>query len=324
MSDFRTKIESISQWENLNHNDYTLFIGSCFSENIGDLFKRYLFNVDVNPFGIIYNPVSAAKVLDFLIQKKKFDEKYLFYHNGLWNSYLHHGDFSNPDKEKCLQSIISRIEKGSEFINKAKYVFVTFGTAFVYKLKKNNLIVSNCHKVNPNEFDRLLLTPEEISKKYNKIINDLININPNINIVFTVSPVRHIKDGLIGNQRSKAVLITAINNIIEEFKKNTSYFPAYEIMIDDLRDYRFYSDDMLHPNNLAIKYIWQYFSDIYFSDKTKLIIKDLEKLRKLYEHRPIHLNTKPYNDWIKAKEIHFNNFKNKYPEINLDKFIKHN
>ena len=238
-------------------------MGSCFSENIGSYLNQYQFNTNINPFGIIYNPVSIFGNLRSIIDKKIYLTDDLKYYNELYLSIDHHGKFSGINKNEVLETINSSIEKASADFNESKYIILTLGTSIVYQYLETKNIVANCHKIPNTAFEKRMLKIEEIKNAYNEIktaLKDKI-------ILFTVSPVRHWRDGAVENQRSKSILTESVHQLITE-NSNCFYFPAYEIMMDELRDYRYYTEDMLHPNTTAIKYIWQRFCETYFNEET--------------------------------------------------------
>ena len=237
--------------------------------------------------------------------------------NELWYSLHHHGRFSNPDIEECLKEINSKIATSSENLKNADFLFITFGTSWIYRHNIKNLIVANCHKLPQNTFNKELLSIDEIAEEYGVLINSLKTFNPKLKIVFTVSPVRHWKDGAFGNQISKSILILAINKITKTFE-NTEYFPSYELMIDDLRDYRFYADDLLHPNLQAIKYILEKFSETFLDEESRKIIAEIEKINKSKTHRPFHASLDSHKAFLRANSKLVETLSNKYPFLNLE------
>jgi len=228
--------------------------------------------------------------LQILLQKKVYQSWDLFYYNDLWNSYMHHGKFSGISKEEVLDTINRQITESAEFLLKSDYLIITLGTAWVYQLKNSGQVVSNCHKVPSNEFVRKMLTVTEIVNSFELIINELRKINPGIKIIFTISPVRHWKETAHGNQLSKSTLLLAVNELLKQVS-HTFYFPSYEILLDELRDYRFYADDMLHPSDLAINYIWERFSETCFSVNTQALLKKIDQINKGMFHKPFNENT---------------------------------
>lgn len=304
---FRTAIETLNIDLKIDHSSNLFFIGSCFSENIGNKVKDQKINTIVNPFGVLYNPISIELCLESIINQRQFQKDDLNENNGLWFSFLHHSSFSNTDPIACLEKINSTIRSAYEHIKNADILFITYGTAMIYINKESNKPVGNCHKLPAKQFERKQLNVHEVIESQNRIIEMLLKINPDLQVVFTISPVRHLKDGLINNSQSKSLLNVAVHHQIAE-KSNCHYFPAYEIQIDDLRDYRFYDEDLAHPNNMAVEYIMQYFSDTFYSDKTKGINTQVEKIVKAVNHRFLTNNKKEINSFVlaeieKAKEI---------------------
>lgn len=287
-------------------------MGSCFTENIGNQLKQYQFRTNINPFGIIYNPVSIFANLKSITDKKVYGENDLLQHNELYLSLNHHGQFSGTDKTEVLNHINTTIEKAHANFNAAKFVIITLGTAFVYKHLAQDRVVANCHKIPNTAFEKRLLTMDEIKTAFDKVKNQLKDKT----ILFTVSPVRHWRDGAVENQRSKSILIESIHQLIAE-NANCYYFPAYEIMMDELRDYRFYEEDMLHPNKVAVKYIWQRFAETFFSEQTQHINIQLEKIHLLLQHRIKNANTEAQTAFEQKVQTTTTDFKRKYPEISV-------
>lgn len=316
MESFRTTIKAIPSPDKITYKTKVLFIGSCFTENIGNRFVNLKMYADVNPFGIIYNPISIYNSLNFLLQNKIFEKHNLHFYNEQWFSFDHHGRFSHNEIEKCLHNINERISTSSQFLQSADFVFITFGTAHVFRHLKTNEVVANCHKLPSVDFDSYMLNVNEIVNSYTDLIQKTQKFNPTIKIIFTLSPVRHWKDGAEKNQLSKATLLLAIHQLKNKFN-NIAYFPAYEIMMDDLRDYRFYADDMLHPSLTAVNYIWQIFSEIYFNAETLLVQKDVEKMNRLLQHRPINKDSESYKKFTLQTIATIDRTKTKYPFLNI-------
>ena len=238
-----------------SYEDRVVMMGSCFAENIGRKLEENKFSVDINPFGTLYNPASVAEGLRMLLRPERFTPGDLFQHEGIYHSFTHHSRFSAPSEEECLGHINSRLSESSDFLRKATRLVITLGTAFVYRLKSDGRIVSNCHKLPEKMFDRQRLSTQEIVEDWKPLLLALWEQNPALKILFTVSPIRHWKDGAHENQLSKATLLLATDALQKDYPDRIAYFPAYEILMDELRDYRFYADDMLHPSPLAIDYI---------------------------------------------------------------------
>lgn len=311
--EFRTKIKIPKSSFSIAHQDKILLMGSCFAENIGEYLRNYGFKVNVNPFGIVYNPISIFSNLNALIEKKIYTQNDLSKRNELYFSFDHHGSFSETSKDKILAAINEQIEIANLHLSDSKFIFITPGTSYVYKHTAQNKIVANCHKIPNTEFEKRLLTIEEIIEAFNLIKDKLKDKT----VLFTVSPVRHWRDGAMENQRSKSILIESIHRIIAQ-NKNCFYFPAYEIMMDELRDYRFYEEDMIHPNAVAVKYIWEQFATTYFNDTTAEINKQISKGRLMYAHRTKHSDTAEEEDFTKQKLQFSETFKTRFPDIEID------
>lgn len=308
--EFQTKINIPTASFYITHQDKLLFFGSCFTENIGNQLKQYQFAATINPFGIIYNPVSIFGNLKNVADKKVYTETDLLYYNELYLSLDHHGQFSGTDKNEVLAHINTTVEKAHADFKAAKFVILTLGTAFVYTHLEQNRVVANCHKLPNTAFEKRLLTIDEIKAAFGGIKNLLKDKT----VLFTVSPVRHWRDGAVENQRSKSILIESIHQLVAE-NSNCFYFPAYELMMDELRDYRFYTEDMLHPSAVAVKYIWQRFAETYFNEPTRQINIQLEKIHLLLQHRIKNSNTEAQVAFEQKVQTTITDFKSKYPEI---------
>lgn len=310
--DFTTKVNIAKSPFDITHNDKLLLLGSCFTENIGNYLNRFQFKTAINPFGIIYNPISIFDSLEKVMDNSLYQENNLIQHQELFISLEHHGVFSGIDKMHVLENINESIEVAHIFFNSSKYIIITLGTSFVYHHIAQNKIVANCHKIPNKEFEKRLLTIEEIVQRFDSIKNKLKDKK----IIFTVSPVRHWRDGATENQRSKSILIESIHQIISK-NTNCFYFPAYEIMMDELRDYRFYNEDMLHPNAVAVKYIWQKFSETYFNEQTNLVNKKIEKINLLLQHRIKNASTNAEKDFEKKIKDTVLEFKKNHADIDV-------
>lgn len=279
----------------ISHNDSFFLIGSCFTESIGEKLAICKFDTFTNPTGIIFNPISVVNGLKSVFNQTEYFEENLIEHNGKWISFQHHGSFSSFDKERCLSEINSSIKKAHQQLNKSKTIFITLGSAWVYEIADFG-VVANCHKIPNNKFEKRLLSVKEILSIFNQIKEDLKEFN----VVFTVSPVRHVKDGLHENNLSKSTLLLAINNLVEQ-NKNYHYFPAYELVIDELREYRFYKDDLVHPTNLAVNYVWEKFIECYFEEETKILIDEIQKLKIAANHKPFNFESKEHQLFVKKQ-----------------------
>jgi hypothetical protein len=273
----------------INHSHKIMLIGSCFAENIGDLLQEHRFKSETNPFGILFNPLSICNNLMDCIKQNPFNTNYILEKGGEYFSFLHHSSVNASSKEKLIEKINQTNQSTFNFIKDCDYLLITFGTAYYFKHIALDACVANCHKQAGNDFEKKLLSVNEITERCAKFIKELQKINPKLKIIFTVSPVKYLKDGLIENNLSKATLLLSINELTKK-NKHCFYFPAYELVTDDLRDYRFYKEDLAHPNEQAIKYIWDKFSETYFSEKTKLLNEKINKLNLALNHKMLHNN----------------------------------
>ncbi len=278
---FRTQIDIPHSKQELTYDERFLLLGSCFSDNIAQKLQAHAFSIVANPFGTLYNPLSIAKMIEILSPLQLPPQGEGYYHDGLWHSFLHHGSFSHTDRTTFEQNIAESIRIGKEALQEATTVIITFGTAWVYE--RNGEIVSNCHKLPEKEFTRRRLSIEEIVTTWQPIIESFTAQGKRI--IFTVSPIRHKRDGFHENQLSKSTLLLAIEQLQT---LGAEYFPAYEIVLDELRDYRFYAEDMLHPSQVAVDYIWERFSDTYFSTSTRETMRLRLKEYKHSQHQPLH------------------------------------
>lgn len=295
MTNFRLALDIPSFPQKINHRHKLFLSGSCFTEHITKQLANNKFTTLENPNGILFNPVSIAASIVSYIEQKRYSEDDLFYYNELWNSWDHHSRFSHPDKETALKQINDSQQAAHAFLKQADWLILTLGSAFVYewiekssplyttKNRETN-IVANCHKVPTDKFRKRLLTTEEVFTVLDNLRYRLMLFNPGIKIIYTISPVRHARDGLIENNKSKATLIQAVHHVVEKFD-NHFYFPAYELVIDDLRDYRFYAEDMVHPNYLATTYVWEKFAATCIDPSCFALMKAMEKINIAMKHR---------------------------------------
>ena len=311
--EFSTKI-TITPSSNLILHQHNLWlIGSCFTENIGNLLKQHQFQTYQNSHGIIYNPISIFKAINEVDNNKKYAEKDLLQNNELYVSLNHHGKFSGLEINTVLSAINNEIEIANTHFKKSDFVVITLGTSFVYEFVEEQKIVANCHKIPNTKFTKRLLKIEEIVGAFDSIQSSLKDKI----IILTVSPVRHWRDGAVENQRSKSILIESIHQIIVQHS-NCFYFPAYEIMMDELRDYRFYEKDMLHPNSVAVEYIWQRFSETYFSAFTQTLNQQIAKINLLLQHRIKHENTNEQKQFELLVKNSIEKFKLENPDLKLN------
>ena len=286
MIKLQTIVDTIPSERKIGYEDKILMLGSCFSDEIGEQMKQRNMSVTCNPFGTLYNPLSIANAIH---SSFVHCTSYIVHHDGLWHSMMHHGSFSRPTREEAEEAVKASIETMQNALQEATVVIVTFGTAWIYEM--NGEIVGNCHKLPADRFTRRRLTVEEIVAAWQPIIERY----PDKHWIFTVSPIRHVKDGLHENQLSKATLLMAIEQLIDNRQSivprqssNRHYFPSYEILLDELRDYRFYADDLVHPSSLAVNYIWERFVDTFCTPQTRNEMIIQHKRWKFDHHRPLH------------------------------------
>lgn len=320
--EFRTLVDLPKKELSITHSDKILLLGSCFSENIGKQLQLNKFNCEVNPFGILYNPISIANAIRAIQNKKTFEESDLFQSRGLYHSFMHHGSFSASTAADTLHNIHTRLKTATDHFDQLNYLLITFGTAYIYQSNTTGEVVANCHKLPDNKFQRRLLIVDEIVQNYRSIIKDLLSKNTDLKFLFSVSPIRHLKDGMHQNQLSKSVLLLAIESLRSEFPESVFYFPSYEIVVDELRDYRFYAEDMLHPSSVAVTYLWNSFVNSYFSAQTKQIMREWDEINKALQHKPFHPHSEQHKSFLTQIVLKIEQLKLKYPFLDVEKEIR--
>ena len=308
---FRTPIRLQKASFQLSHSDKILCIGSCFAENIGCRLQAAQFDMVVNPFGITYNPVSIGEQLAQLLSGRVYTAADLEVHRGLYFSWQHHGHFDDADPNTVLHRINTQLELGREQLKTATHLMLTLGTAQVFALP-NGHIVNNCHKVSAANFVEYRLTLAQSIEALSPVVEALLLQRPDIRIIFTVSPVRHLRRGAVENQRSKAILTLTADYFEQKYPEAVHYFAANELLLDDLRDYRFYAEDMLHPSVQAVDYIFEHFAETYFSTTTRSIITDIERLQAAAAHRPFRANTPEHQEFVQAQLAQLDAFEQKF------------
>mgnify|MGYP001555337518 FL=1 len=302
-------------------HDHRIFLaGSCFTEHISAGLASYKFEILENPNGILFNPFSIARSLISYIENRRYTPGDLFYHNELWSSWDHHSRFSGIEPESVLHQINASQDRAHTFLKEADWVMLTFGSAFVYQIGAGQ-VVANCHKMPPQTFSRRLAGVEEIVSALDNLIHRLFLFNPKIRIIFTISPVRHLRDGFIENNRSKAVLITAVHQLIDKFEK-LFYFPAYELLIDDLRDYRFYAEDMVHPNYLATDYVWKKFAAACLEPSLIPFMKEMDIINRAMNHRAFNPDSNAHQKFLLQQIEKLNVLQSQYPWLDFANELK--
>ncbi|MBP9793965.1 MAG: GSCFA domain-containing protein [Flavobacterium sp.] len=312
---FRTVIPVEKYDFPIDYQSKILSLGSCFAENMSEKFEYFKFQNTVNPFGIIFNAVSLEKIIKRSIQKDYYTEKDIFFHNDLWHCFEVHSELSNANKEVFLKNLNQLIESTSQQIAQSTHLIITLGTSWVYRNTATNEIVANCHKVPQKQFTKELLSVDQNEKSLQNIVALIRDINPNCKFIFTVSPVRHIKDGFIENNLSKSHLFTAIHKIINYQLPIVNYFPSYEIMMDELRDYRFYAEDMLHPNQTAIDYIWIKFFENYVKEEEFPTMQQVCDIQKALHHRPFNPSAENHLQFLEKVQGKIVQIQQKFPHI---------
>lgn len=312
----------------INYQNKILLIGSCFTEHIGDALEELKFSVLQNPNGILFDPISVCKSLGSYIQEKKYKESDFFQLNEVWHSWQHHSRFSKMNKQECLKNNNESQTKAHQFLKEADWVIITLGSSFSYRLTnlaeslespssmKAGEPVANCHRAPAQWFNKHLLEINEIISALDDCIKQLLQFNPKLKFIFTVSPVRHIRDGVIENNRSKARLIEAVHHIVNKFEQ-AHYFPAYEIVIDVLRDYRFYDADLVHPNYMATEFVLEKFSETYIDKESQELMSEIKKIVIARKHKPFQPTTNAHLSFLTAKYEKTKELQSQFPFLNL-------
>lgn len=321
---FTTPVTLPGNGPDISHTSRIMLVGSCFADNIGKRLQDRKFNICTNPFGVQYNPLSIATVLKRVFYGETFTENSceIFEHGGMWHSILHHSAFSQASREKLLSVINQELIKAHNMAQGCDTVVLTFGTAYTYRRKSDGIVAGNCHKLPGNLFDRRLLEIDEVVAHTAEIIGLFRKENPQIQFLFTVSPIRHLSDGAHNNQVSKATLLLAIEKLRSLFPDNTFYFPAYEIVLDELRDYRFFAEDMAHPSATAVEYIWERFSDCFFGKETKELNREIESILRGLSHRPFNPGSIKYKEFIETTIDNITRLKEKHTSLDFENEIR--
>ena len=315
---FRTQIPVLKSKNPIDYTSGVVSLGSCFAVNMSEKLDYFKFQHYCNPFGILFHPLAIEKLIDVAVFRKEFTAEDVFFHNEQWHTFDGHSDLSETDREVLLQNLNVIAATTHDKIAAATHVIITLGTAWVYRKTEDGKIVANCHKVPQKQFNKELLGIPAIKESLAGIISKIHRLNPEAQLIFTVSPVRHIKDGFTENQWSKANLITAIHQTIAEFSEEAvfiDYFPSYEIMMDELRDYRFYAEDMIHPNAVAIEYIWKRFSESRIAETAYPVMDEVESIRKGLAHRSFNPDSEQHAKFLKNLQLKIATLAVQYPNI---------
>lgn len=305
----------------IDYKSKVVLLGSCFAENIAKKFEYYKFNNVVNPFGILFHPIAIETLIKKALTDQSYTEKDLVFNNDKYHCLNAHSSLSNTSKSELILSLNSILQTTKQDVKEASHIVITLGTAWVYRFLNTQQVVANCHKISQKQFKKELLSTVQIERSLQSLVSLISLVNKNARIIFTVSPVRHIKDGFVENARSKANLLTAIHDFLDKSvvlkKEQLHYFPSYEIMMDELRDYRFYNQDMLHPSDLAIDYIWQRFLNVWVDPKTQPTLQLVEDVQKGIAHKSFDPSSSAHLNFLKQLELKKNQLTTLYPHISF-------
>jgi hypothetical protein len=320
MDKFHTRVEIPKPAETLGYHTPSLWMGSCFADTIGKIMAEAKFPVLLNPFGTLFNPHSIGDNLRRLVTGESFRAEQLEHHNGLWFSFSCYTLLSHHERETCLSNLNRSLQSASRWLEKSSFLFITLGTARIFQRKDTGEVVANCHKLPASAFTTRLLQPAEIIHQFETVLAMLRNYNPNIRVVFTVSPVRHWSDGAVNNQLSKSILHYSIHELIKNHNQ-VSYFPAYEIFMDELRDYRFYAADMLHPSDQGSHYVWERFAETWLDAEAKKIMAGVTAVIKAAGHRPQHAESTNHKKFVHATRLEIERLSRLYPFLDFSNEI---
>ena len=301
----------------IDYSSKLMLLGSCFSENIGGKFEYFKFQSKINPFGILFHPVALENLITRSINQDFYAEDELIYHNEIWSCFDAHSKLNSVLKDDLLSKLNEQIKLMHQQINASTHVIITLGTAWVYRYIATDKIVANCHKIPQKQFQKELLSINDIVASLENIIALIRSLNPKVNFIFTVSPVRHLKDGFVENNRSKAHLLSAIHQVVEP-RKQLFYFPSYEIMMDELRDYRYYNQDMIHPNNVAVEYIWEKFKTVWLAEDAIGISQKVVNIQTKKAHRPFNPNSDAHQKFLVNLQLEIEDIQKEFPHIKFN------
>ncbi len=302
----------------INYESRLLLLGSCFSEHIGQKFDYFKFQALSNPFGILFHPKAIENLIDRAVHKKTYTKEEVFTLNERWHSFDAHSEKSALNQDKLIEELNIGLGRTKEQLQQTSQLIITLGTAWVYRYLATDRVVANCHKVPQKEFSKKLLSVAEVVQSLAHILDLVQSVNESVHVIFTISPVRHLKDGFVENQRSKAHLITAVHQVVNSPSRKGGrecYFPSYEIMMDELRDYRFYKRDMVHPDQTAIDYIWERFQETYIDPKAHTVMTKVAEVQKGLTHRPFNPNSDQHKKFLKSLEAKITYLKKQHPHI---------
>lgn len=296
----------------IDYNSKVMLLGSCFAENIGGKFEYFKFQNYVNPFGVLFHPIAIQRLVTNAIKGKKYTEEDVFLNHEQFHCFDAHSKLSQPTKSVFLHQLNASLQKTNHYLKQASHIVITLGTAWVYRLLESDQIVANCHKIPQQQFNKEILSVTTITEALQRILDQIREVNPEVQVIFSVSPVRHIKDGYVENTQSKSHLFAAIHQVLD---KKAHYFPSYEIMMDELRDYRFYTQDMLHPSPVAVDYIWERFKSVWINDAADKIMDEVSVVQKGLQHKPFNPNSSGHLNFLSQLEARQARLTTKYSSI---------
>ncbi len=313
----QTKITfSKQQHKTISYDSKVVLLGSCFSENIGEKFLYSKIQSEINPFGILFQPLAIENLISRAINKDYYSKADLHFNNEKWCCLDAHSKLNDIEPDVVIDSLNSALDSTLTNLKSATHIIITLGTAWVYRHTSTDSVVANCHKIPQKRFLKELLSVDDISESLQATISLVRIINPKVNFIFTVSPVRHLKDGFVENTQSKSHLLAAVHQVVEP-RAQISYFPSYEIVMDELRDYRFYNEDMIHPNHLAINYIWEKFKTVWFSEVTIKTLEEVISIQKRLLHKPFNIKSNAHQKFLANLQSDINDLSNKLPHISF-------
>lgn len=316
--EFRLEFDPKPFLEKITINNKIFLIGSCFTEHMYGYLSGYKFQCIQNPHGTLFNPISMFKATEQYLSCKIIHQDELFNHQGIWSHWDFHSKLSDSQQEYAVSKMNSAIHESHHFLKETDWIIITLGSGFVYEFNQDQ-IVANCHKVPGNQFSKRLLTIEEIKHAFDAMYSKLKSFNNKIKLVFTISPVRHLRDGFIENNRSKALLHHVVGELVND--NDILYFPSFELIIDDLRDYRFYAEDMVHPNYQATQYVWEKFCAACIDGKTRAFMKELEQLFQAMKHKPMHPESQDHQHFREKYKAIAVDLSKRFPALDWEKEI---
>jgi len=322
MTDFRLTFPVAQLKTPLQYADKILMMGSCFAEEIGERLEQHRFDALINPHGILYNPISITQALHTYLDGKQYTADDLFLQNELYHSWDHHSRFSGTDPDAVLAGINAAQQAAAKRLEEADWLIITLGSAFTYTLTDRNQVVGNCHKASASSFHKKLLSPPDAISALDNMMHRLFFRNRKVKIMFTISPVRYARDGVVENNLSKAVLIQTVHHLVNKFDR-LFYFPAYELVIDDLRDYRFYKEDLVHPNDMAVNYVWEHFTQSCLSEEGKKLLPLVAEINRAKQHRPFNPNSTQHKQFLATYAKKTQQLMEEHPFLRLEEVLEY-